>query len=178
MMRVAPPLSFAAQRRFGAVAKDLLAAKADPNAGKLDLPLACAAWNGDRDLVEALLAHGAAVDSSALVDWSFRTPAFRGFADGGGSMIKATPLLLAISARHSDVVAALLKAKANPNQADEQSIPILFRTLGNPPALRALLEHGADPNAFLDRQGLSILGAAVVSSDNPAAVELLLTHGA
>jgi len=63
------PLSHAVQRRDEVIAKVLLAAHADPNAGRLILPLHMAAWNGDMALLEALLSKGANPNTNSTVNW-------------------------------------------------------------------------------------------------------------
>src|SRR4029078_11184605 len=88
----------------------------------------------------------------------------------------ATPLLFA--ARGGDVESAtlLLEAGAGANDAepDQVSALVLAAHSGNGRVAAALLEHGADPNAF--GSGYSALHAAILRSD----VHLdkaLLAHG-
>ena len=54
-----------------------------------------------------------------------------------------TPLGLAISAGHAEVVELLLEAGGRPQRWLEAGRPIVFDAAANPAALRLLLEHGA-----------------------------------
>jgi ankyrin repeat protein len=89
----------------------------------------------------------------------------------------ATPLLFA--ARVGDVESAtlLLKAGADPNQAqpDGVSALVLAAHSGHGTVATLLLDHGADPNAF--GSGYSALHAAVLRSDVEL-VKALLARGA
>jgi ankyrin repeat protein len=88
-----------------------------------------------------------------------------------------TPLLF--TARVGDVESArlLLKAGADPNDAqpDGVSALVLAAHSGNGNVAAALLEHGADPNAF--GSGYTALHAAILRSD-VSLVKALLARGA
>ena len=68
---------------------------------------------------------------------------------GGGNV---TPLAAAVSQKHADAVAELIRAKADPNGSASDGYPLIFYALGDAPTLKALLEGGADPNRP-DRDG-------------------------
>ncbi|XP_043561189.1 ankyrin repeat and SOCS box protein 12a [Chiloscyllium plagiosum] len=91
-------------------------------------PLRLAASMGHLKCLEALLAHGAEVDS---LD------------------VKAqTPLFTAVSGKHLDCVQALLRAGANPNGSIyNNSSPLLIAAReGDVEILKELLDHGAEVN--------------------------------
>ena len=66
------PLSYAAERDNPKVVKLLLAAKADPNGGKLDAPLLCAIHKPDLASAELLLPAGANPNAKTMADWQVR----------------------------------------------------------------------------------------------------------
>ena len=84
-------------------------------------------WN-DLDTLKLLIDRGANVDAEN---------------DYG-----ATPLWCGCANRHPEVVAGLLAAGANPNIGLQAGESVLMRCVhtGEPSAVRALLEHGADVN--------------------------------
>jgi ankyrin repeat protein len=183
------PLSLAAQNQSEPVVTHLLAAHANPNAGRLDLPLAEAAFAGDITILKLLLANGADPNTNSMFDRrvTARTtqsggpggPGGRGVFMGGGaggSFSKFTPLFLAVNQRHADAARELLRCKANPNTSGPDGNPLLYEALSDAPTLKVLLDGGADPNARTS-EGTPMLQQAVWEKNQPA-VELLLAHHA
>jgi ankyrin repeat protein/N-acetylneuraminic acid mutarotase len=161
------PLSLAAQKPQ--VMQLLLAAHANPNAGRINLPLAKAAYEGDMPTLKLLLANGADPNTNSEVNWAV---SMRGSTYGGGMF---TPLSLAVSQRHAEAAKELLGSKANPNVTSPSGRPLLYEALADAPTLKVLLEGGAKPNQSVD--GVPLLLLAVYDK-NQAAVELLLKAGA
>ncbi len=89
----------------------------------------------------------------------------------------ASPLLFAARAGDAESARLLLKAGADPNDAqpDGVSALVLAAHSGNGHVAALLLEHGADPDAF--GSGYTALHAAILRSDL-ALVKALLAHGA
>jgi uncharacterized protein len=89
----------------------------------------------------------------------------------------ATPLLFTARAGDAESARLLLKAGADPNDAqpDGVSALVLAAHSGNGNVAALLLEHGADPDAF--GSGYTALHAAVLRSDLTL-VKALLAHGA
>ena len=153
-----------------------------------------AARDGNLDAVRALLDSGAAIDQVS-----------------GGE--HSTPLVIAIANGHYDVGKLLLDRGANPNIANVDGLTPLFATINmqyapvswapNPltdqekvthlELMKALLEHGALPNARLQKklwfspsshnqQWINPAGATAfwraAQSTDVAAMRLLVQHGA
>jgi ankyrin repeat protein len=165
------PLSYAVQKHYDAVARVLLAAHANPNAGRLDLPLATAAFQGNIPALKLLLANGADPNTNSTINWNVGTPGGQ-FYQGG----KFTPLFLAVSQRKADAAKELLRCKADPNLPGPRGNPLLYDALSDAPTLKVLLDGGADPNART-LEGTPMLLQAVYDKNQPA-VELLLAHRA
>ena len=132
--------------------KKLLAAHANPNAGRANLPLQYAASTGDIGLLELLLSNGANPNTNIFVNG----PVVLGNGDNypqGGTF---SPLLLAISGKHPEAVSLLIRFKADPNALmTPGGTPLLFRALSSDlDTLKALLEGGANANAR-DSSGVS-----------------------
>ena len=108
------PLSYAVEKHYQPVVQLLLAAHANPNAGRSDLPLAVAAYYGDMPALKLLLANGADPNTNAMVSWSFNTQGLQLVRKAAN----VTPLFLAVSQQHADAVAELLRCKADPNGPD------------------------------------------------------------
>jgi ankyrin repeat protein len=173
------PLIWAVSRdQNESVVKALLEAKADPNAGELDLPLLCAIHIQDAASAEMLLQAGANPNAKGNVDWAV--------ANGG----PVTPLFLAIPTKQLPLVQLLLKFKADPNDSQTDGHPVLFAALADPNILEALLGAGAKVDSLetvkIPKQPLvgnyqSIkwmpLDAAAEQNDADA-VGILLKHGA
>lgn len=157
------PLFMAIAKSNPAMVRLLLDNKADPNK---ESPLTVVVANGDVASADALLEHGANVETK--------------FEDGD------TPLLHAARAADQDMVALLLKHKADPNvrtrgvyqnDGSSQGTPLLIAaTEGYKGIAEVLLAQGADPS-LKDSGGTSPLWKAVIRRDKPLA-ELLLTNGA
>lgn len=84
-------------------------------------------------------------------------------------------LYLAAFHGHGDIVAALLRAGANPNAREPEGQTALIAAT-RPVVTRVLLEFGADANAA-DIKGLTALDCAITAADVEQ-VQLLLDHGA
>lgn len=167
-------LSYAVQRAFQPVADSLLQAKADPNAGNLDLPLHVAVYNGDQALVGALLASGADPNMRCKLDWSVQSRS-RGEFRAGATL---TSLFLAIvkQDRTDDrvaIVRKLIQAKANSNEPG-----LIFEALSEPRFLALLLEGKADPNQVATGKDLSTPLLDACKNNLQESAELLLRAGA
>jgi ankyrin repeat protein len=165
------PLSSAAQKHYQAVLQVLLTAHANPNAGRVNLPLATAAYQGDMPALKLLLANGADPNTNSQVTWGVNTRSGN-YGQGG----KFTPLFLSVSRRHADVAEELLRCKANPSVTAEDGNPLLYEALPDAPTLKVLLEGGADPN--VRASGSTPLLLQAVMEKNQSAVDLLLAHKA
>ena len=170
------PLSYAAERHYQAVMQLLLAAHANPNAGRVALPLALAAYEGDMAALKLLLANGADPNTNSTLHRSLK--AKNGWDWGNGDF---TPLFLAINQRHADAVKVLLEGAANPN-ARTGGMPLLMQAVwdNNLPAVELLLAHQADVNEMnnskVSERWTPLHYAA--SSRDKAIAELLLKAGA
>jgi ankyrin repeat protein/N-acetylneuraminic acid mutarotase len=164
-------LSYAVQSHYQAVLQVLLAAHANPNAGRVSLPLARAAYDGDLPALKLLLANGADPNTNSAVNWNVFTQGSP-MGQRGGSY---APLFLAVNQRHADAAKELLRCKANPN-LEVYANPLLCHALPDAPTVKVLLEGGANPNVRT-AEGLSLLLRAVAERNQPA-VELLLAHQA
>ena len=163
------PLSNVAQRDSTEVVKLLLAAKADPNLGSLDVPLLCAIHEKNAATAEALLQSGAKPDVPGKVDWQLHSVNFH--YEGALGRGLATPLWLAVDMDQLPMVQLLLKYKADPNDGlDGQSL--LFRALRDTNILASLLDAGGSADARR-MDGWSLLNSAVAEKKF-AAVQLLL----
>ncbi len=179
------PLSFAAENGSPESVKLLLAAKADPNGGKLDAPLLCAVHKQDVASIELLLEKGANANAKGAVSWEV---AFNGhmyladyFSDDRPSV---DPLWLAVSTKQLPMVQVLLKFKADPNDSQTDGRPLLFNALSDTNILEVLLDAGAkvdvrDKNASMNGVlfNWTLLDAAILEKAI-AAVKTLLAHGA
>lgn len=101
----------------------------------LNEKLMAAAGIGDSREVQRLLSAGAKIN--------VRAPSIRRY----------TPLLFAVTGRHTDVVRTLLEAGADPNLGDHQGASPLHHALDtlddNSEIVRQLVLHGADTNSVL-----------------------------
>ncbi len=166
-------LSYAVEKHSQPVVQALVAAKADPNAGSSNLPLAVAAYYGDLPALKLLLANGA--DPNLNTNVTGVISGIYGLGPNGGN---ATPLAVAASQKRAEAVAELIRAKADPNGSfPGGSSRLIFGALYNAPTLKALLEGGADPN-LPGREDKSPLLCAVEIEGGQPGVELLLAHKA
>jgi ankyrin repeat protein len=166
------PLSYAVDKHYQPVVQLLLAAHANPNAGASNLPLTEAAYYGDMPALKLLLANGADPNINTNVTAGFGQIHGLNPTSGGN----ATPLAAAVSQKHADAVAELIRAKADPNGSTADGYPLIVSAMGDAPMLKALLEGGADPNRP-DLGGMPPLMYAVTQGPQPA-VELLLAYKA
>jgi ankyrin repeat protein len=172
------PLLSAAIRGKADVARALLAAGADRNAGTIAAP-----WPMTLTQV-ALTTNDAALGTSVGLDDS-----------SARELMNATPPPLSSlfitwtlswrpqpAATNADIIGTLLDAGASANERISQmtlSVPALTRSIlsGDADTTALLLERGADPNAP-GREGLTPLMAAAVSEPAGSMVRLLLREGA
>jgi ankyrin repeat protein len=158
-------LSHAVEKRYEPVIRCLLAAHANPNAGRFDLPAAIAAFQGNVPALKLLLAAGADPNTNSSLGWTI--------TDRGGHAIPPgrstySPLWLAVNQQQTAAAQELLHSKAKPDPS------LLLDALPDVPTLKALLEGGVDPN------GLPSGGVLLqpVQANNEPAVALLLAHHA
>ncbi|MBZ5624572.1 MAG: ankyrin repeat domain-containing protein [Acidobacteriia bacterium] len=144
----------------------LLRKGANPNAGPSAerSPLMRAAEKGNAKIVELLLAKGARVNFRQ--DWRHSSDPLDGY--------KATALLCAVRAKHSDIVAMLLEHGADPNLRGQDGTTPLLAAGGSLSIIQALVTAGADVNARHDSGETALYIAAF----NSEAVEYLLECGA
>ncbi len=117
-----------------------------------------AAFDGNLDIVEALVCAGALVDCVELSN-------------------RLTPLGVAASKGHLDIVKHLIGHGANPNPSDRHAIPLNQAAIfGHLPTVEYLINAGADVNG-VDAYGLCPLTGAS-EYGYVAVVRLLLDKGA
>jgi cytohesin len=163
------PFNFAAASGSPEIVKLFLAAKADPNGGKLDAPLLAAIHARDAVSVELLLQAGASPNSKGEDDWqpsvlgAYGRPVGRGWE---------TPISLAVSSGQLPMVKLLLKSKADPNDSQTDGQSVLFHANSDTNLLTALLDAGGKADARR-WDGWTLLDGAVANT-NLTAVQLLL----
>ena len=139
----------------------LLAAGADPNARNQNggTPLLYAVAGGSQKVVGRLLTAGAQVDQRSSNGWS--------------------PLMMAVAKRRAALVSLLLRAGADANASDVYGWTPLMRAAyeGYRDEAMALLEHAGTELERINDHGQTALHLAVIGQQ-PALVDLLLTHGA
>ncbi len=173
-------LVVAAHSGHAAMALHLLEAGADPNAmGSGYAALHIAVRRGDLELVRALLARGSDAGARLVKP----TPARRLSDDVGLArpLVGTTPLWLAASFGHAEIVRLLAAAGADVTAAANDGTTPLMAAIGrNPAAALAAATHlvqaGADVNAA-DENGNTALHRAA-SSGFDAVVRLLAEKGA
>jgi ankyrin repeat protein len=163
------PLSYAAERDSFNVVKLLVAAKADPNAGKLDAPLLGAIRKNDTASAELLLQAGANPNANSPVNWE---ATISGAYYGAGGQKVLNPLYFATTVGRLPLVRLLLKYHADPNDVQTDGQSMLFRTLAETNILAALLEAGGNVEASR-ADGWTLLDVAVDLRIVPA-VRMLL----
>jgi ankyrin repeat protein len=161
-------LSYAAERGHLETVKALLAAKADPNTGKI-LPLHLAIHAKATVVVQALLEAGADANRPGQVTWQNQ---FGNIHYSSG----ITPLSVAIKEGNAEAVKLLLAHKADPNGLGPDRLPVILPASGNAVILEALLQAGAKPNVD-DGEGRTPLIMAVANGPSDS-VRVLLAYGA
>jgi ankyrin repeat protein len=165
------PLHVASWVRNCGLAAVLLANGADVNAAatnedrRTPLHSAVQEYWSDRDIIDLLIEHGAAVDAR--------------------DSREITPLLLAASMGNASIIPALLRHGADARACDvHRNTPLhyleSFRDDGDHEVAKLLLEHGADVNAANDRGYTPLHWAsdAAPSDDALRNVKFLLENGA
>jgi len=155
------PIVQAAKARDAAMVRSLLKQRADVNAAESDgaTALHWAAYHGDLEIADLLIAAGAHIDRT--------------------NDLSITPLALASENGHTAVVERLLSRAANPNIASETGVTPLMRAArtGNAAIVRALVPHQANVNAAeTERQQTALMWAA--AQRHPDVVRVLLENGA
>ncbi len=125
----------------------------EPNAEGFT-PLGLAAFFGNADALQVLLANGAAVN------------------DRDRSRFGNTALDSAVAANHPDVARARLAAGADPNVRDAADYTPLHKAAanGNVETVRLLLDHGANPAAVRKGGGTPLEDAEAKGHANVAAL--------
>lgn len=137
-------------------------------------PLTIAASEGKLDLVQLLLAGGAAVHHAVMPCWWYEDSLFQ------TDHVGVTALHAAVQAKGSGAVArALLVARADVNaRTHKGNTPLLFAcNAGHVECAGILIEYGASVNAQNNADGDSCLHRAV-REGHVDIVRLLLGHGA
>ncbi len=158
-----------------------------------DTRLSEAAMQGDKQQVRQLLKErvdvdGAQGDGSTALHWA----AFHDDADmvrmllAAGANVKAatregaiTPLFMSCQNGNAAIIEALLKAGADPNEANGNGTTALMTAAaaGSVDALKVLIDHGAKVNATEAAHGQTALMFAA-SLGRTDAIRFLLAHGA
>jgi ankyrin repeat protein len=171
-------LSLVAERGWTGQAKMLLEAKADPNAGKMTLPLFGAIAAKNLELAELLLKAGANPNMAGGVNFrDARVEQDANYMNHKGHM---TPLWFAIYQNQPALVKLLLNYKADPNDAQTDRQPVIFKTLDTPEMLAALLAAGANVEARDETENVArtpLLKASQFFGGSNV-VGILLQHGA
>ena len=155
-------LADAAMKGNKAAVRSLLQKKADVNAAQTDgtTALHWAVRLDDLETAELLIRAGATVSAATRAG--------------------ATPLQLAAVNGNAAIIAALIKAGADPNapvtKYGDTTLMMAART-GNPEAVKVLLDNGATANAVETWGGTTALMWAV-SESHPDAAKMLIDRGA
>ena len=159
----------------------------------MDLRIADAAMQGDRDGVRALIGQKADVNSAqgdgmTALHWA----AFHDDLETAKILLAAgahwntttrngalTPLLMACSTGDAALVEAMLMAGADANSAKSDGATALMAAAasGGAEAVKVLLDHGANVNATESVHGQTALMFAA-ALNRPAAIAMLASHGA
>jgi ankyrin repeat protein len=147
------------------ICRTLLSKNADPNLCVEDgiTPLGRAVFDNSLGVAELLLDHGAEVDRPSASE-----EAVKGVC---------SPLHIAASRQHKEMVAFLLRRKADPNALDPEGWSVLCTAsrVGEVDMIDQLVAAGAEVNKVCTRTEMTALHVAV---KHPEAVRALLKHGA
>jgi len=144
------PLMRAVAENHPAVVELLLEGGADARARSINrfTPLLFAAQQGNVEIARLLLDWGGDVAEAAPDGIGGDTNALKPFRPG----TEAATLLVAIDSGHEDMALFLLNRGADPNHHGAGRSALHSAVQQHMPKLvKALLEHGADPNARLDK---------------------------
>jgi ankyrin repeat protein len=163
-------LSYTVEKDELEIVRVLLAHGADPNMGRLNLPLQVAAHRGSTAVVEALLRARADPNRRASYLEIPRRGPSRSFGDSN------SPLYLAIRSAQLDAVRLLLARGADPDGTTPKGQSLVLYTLNMPDALEALIEAGADLEV-VNAEGLSPLLIIAGQGGGVKVAEILLKAG-
>ena len=154
------PLHYAALNGCAKTAQRLISLRADLDAvsNDGDTPLLCAAANGNSEVVKSLLAAGADVHKVAQNCWKPAT--FNGFPQlfEGVFSEGATPLLCAAARGSIEIVASLLAAGADANQAGSDGLtPFYYAVCKGHLEVAQLLSSQRPDLAVSDCNGMTAL---------------------
>lgn len=185
---LASALFQAVRRKDAAGVRDALRAGADPNArdNRGVPPLVYAGNHAQPEIVDALVQAGAAVNASpehdttplnaAIVGGSLEAVKIllaAGAAVNQPDHLRQTPMQAASAWKRAEVAALLLAAGARPDPGALSGAALN----GDTAQVRALLAHGAEPNAG-QGHALSEAARGCLSRDNTDVIRMLLDAGA
>jgi len=196
------PLHYAAAQEHIGVVRTLVEAGGDVNAkmntkvGENETPLHTAAVWGRTEIATCLLEHGADVNSRQS-DEQQSMPIHSACEEGHTEVIKllvnfggcnidapdafmSTPLMLAITLKHSSLARTLIEMGANIN-ASNRIGPVIHKALRTKQydLVTLLINHGADVNSREESDAETPLHSLCRYDDSPVSVmKLLVDHGA
>ncbi len=179
------PVHYATQNGHKEIVELLIAKGADVNAktSQGQTPLDIALGRNHREIVE-LLAKVAGIPSIHVAALVGNIDKVKESLEQGTNVNAKdengmTPLLRAISGKHSEVARFLIDAGADVNTADKQGyVPLVYALwISDPNMVKLLLDKGADVNVSDTEMGFSVLHWSILMG-NKEATELVLTSGA
>ncbi len=161
-------LSYAVERGGIGSVGALLDAKADPNGGERDLPLAMTVKTTGTNVAELLLRAGADPNREAAYDLS-DLKYTRGYY---ARDTKCTPLQVVLGVNRPDLAMLFLQFKGDPNaKLPNADRPLVWEAIGRNALLNAFLKAGANPNTVVE--GGTLLLREASDGDAPAIQTLL-----
>jgi ankyrin repeat protein len=169
-------LSYAVEKNELETVRALLGNGADPNTGRINLPLQVAADRGSTAVVEALLQAGA--DPNRRASYLRVSEGHPGSSRSvRSSYTSIAPLYLAVRSGQPDVVRLLLARGADPNGTAPDGQALVFSALDKSKVLELLVEAGADPEV-VNPEGWSPLLLITRHGEWVDVAEILLRAGA
>ena len=179
------PLCCAVRRRFVGITRRLLAAGADPNAGRRGAgiedyyyPMLFACRNGDLQTIRILIEHGADVKSNIMngAIAAGRTEVVRVFLEEGAKEITPSVVEMALTYGQDDILNMFLE-QGVPDIAHLLRLSVHFE---KPAMVKFALEMGGKPNEYHCCTGYkrSLLSCALVNESSFDIALLLLEAGA